>query len=193
MRPGGHSLEGTAQGGPSDRVPPRKRVRREAVAALQVVVKRRRRRQVVPVRIGMRQIRVVREQRGVLRGQGQLRVEQQAGVHAWSVRAREEAQGRSERGGARAGVHSGRVEVREEVRRRVDRGTDAYVGGGVLAGGVRGAGGVFGGGRARAESCAAGGLGTAGFRAGVVVEASSYCFFFVSWNKRKFCYKIMRS
>lgn len=68
----------------------------------------------VTVGVGVRQVLVVGEQSGMLSCQGQLRVEQQAVVHAGSMRPGEEAQrGAEGRVSPRAGIHTGRVEVRQ--------------------------------------------------------------------------------
>jgi hypothetical protein len=111
VRAGGDRLEGAAQ---RRRTHPRvvgQRVGGEPVAPFEVVVQRRGRGEVMGVRMG--QVLVVGEESGMLSCQGELSVEEEAGVHAGAVRPREQTEMGGEGGTAGARVDAGRVQVRE--------------------------------------------------------------------------------
>lgn len=110
----------------------------------------------MPVMIRMRQIRIMRKQRGMLRRQRQLRIKQHTRIDTRSVGSGEKTKRGSERWPASSRVDPGLVEVGKQVRGRVNWGSDAYIRRGILAGWVGRTWGIFRGGCPGSESGAAG-------------------------------------
>lgn len=88
--------------------------------------------------IGMRQIRIMREESRMLRRQRQLRIKQHTRIDSRPMGAREKTKRWPKGRPPGARIHPWLVEVGKEVRGWMDWGPDAYVRGRVFAGRVRG-------------------------------------------------------